>query len=46
MIPYIAGAEARRIEKALARRVRLSEDETESRVFGKRSAAPRARASV
>lgn len=42
VIPYIAGAEARRIEKALARRVRLSEDETESRVLGKRSAAPRA----
>lgn len=41
MIPYIAGA--RRIEKALVRRVRLSEDETESRVFGKRSGAvPRA----
>lgn len=29
---------ARRIEKALVRRVRLFEDETESRVFGKRSA--------
>lgn len=37
MIPYIAGAERRRIEKALVRRVRLFEDETESRVFGKRA---------
>lgn len=42
MIPYIAGAKRRRIEKALVRRVRLFEDETESRVFGKRSAVPRA----